>query len=71
MSVVAIGDVRRLAGYALAGATVVPAGSPEAIDAAWEGLDEDAVLLILSPEAHARLEARLAEREGLIWAVQP
>jgi vacuolar-type H+-ATPase subunit F/Vma7 len=68
---VAIGDRRRLAGYALAGALAVSADSPQAIEAAWERLGEDATLLVLTPEARAQLEARLASREDLIWVVLP
>jgi hypothetical protein len=67
----AIGDERRLAGYALAGVEVRHALTGPEVDAAWAGLAEDAGLLILTPDAHAALEGRLFEREGLVWAVLP
>ena len=68
---VAIGDERRLAGYALAGARVQSASSPEEIADAWAGLDEDAALLVLTPEARDVLAPLLAERDDLIWVVLP
>jgi hypothetical protein len=68
---VAIGDGLRLAGYALAGAELRHAVAPAELDAAWAGLDDDVGLVVLTPESYAALEARLAEREDLIWAVLP
>lgn len=67
----AIGDERRLAGYALAGVAVRPAGSREEVEAAFESLDEETALLVLTPEAHAVLGPVLAERDDLVWAVLP
>jgi vacuolar-type H+-ATPase subunit F/Vma7 len=69
--VVAIGNELRLAGYALAGAEVRHAASPAETLAAWESLAEDAGVLVLTPEAFAALERRLAERAELVWAVLP
>ncbi len=63
MRAVAIGDARRLAGYALAGAVV--------LDEPTEGALADAGLLVLTPEAYAELAARLAERDDLVWVVLP
>jgi vacuolar-type H+-ATPase subunit F/Vma7 len=68
---VAIGDRRRLAGYALAGAEVRHAVSPAEVEAAWAGLDEDTALVVLTREAHTALAGRLAEREAVVWAVLP
>jgi len=68
---VAIGDERRLAGYALAGADVQHAVAPAEIEAAWGGLDDAVGLVVLTPESYAVLEPRLAERGNLVWAVLP
>jgi vacuolar-type H+-ATPase subunit F/Vma7 len=68
---VAIGDERRLGGYALAGAEVVPATAAGAVTAAWEALDDDVALVVLSPDAHAVLAGRLDERPTVVWAVLP
>jgi hypothetical protein len=69
-SAVAIGDARRLAGYALAGALVVPAAPEEAI-AAWESLPEEVALVLLSPDVEPVLAPRLGERPEVVWAVLP
>ncbi|MGZ4292397.1 MAG: hypothetical protein ACXVQQ_07355 [Gaiellaceae bacterium] len=68
---VAIGDERRLGGYALAGAEVVPATAARTVIAAWEALDDDVALVVLSPDAHAVLAGRLDERPTVVWAVLP
>lgn len=67
----AVGDERRLAGYALAGAHVVPATTRDELDAAWSALEDDVALVVLTREAFAVLEPRLAERTDLVWAVLP
>jgi vacuolar-type H+-ATPase subunit F/Vma7 len=67
---VAIGDARRLAGYGLAGASVHDARTAAEAEAAWESLADDAVLLLLTPDAHDALAPRLAERR-IVWAVVP
>ncbi|HET8652513.1 MAG TPA: V-type ATP synthase subunit F [Gaiellaceae bacterium] len=67
----AIGDGRRLAGYALAGALVAPAATPEEARAALGAFDHDIGLVILTPEAGAALEAQLAERDDLVVVVLP
>jgi vacuolar-type H+-ATPase subunit F/Vma7 len=68
---VAIGDERRLAGYALAGAEVRHAVTPEQAIAAWAELAGEAALLVLTPEAHDALAGRLGERDDLVWVVVP
>lgn len=67
----AIGDPRRVAGLALAGAAVWPATDAVSTRAAWEALASDTALVILSPEAFEHLGHRLAERPGVVWAVLP
>jgi vacuolar-type H+-ATPase subunit F/Vma7 len=66
----AIGDDRRLAGYRLAGVEVTHAGSAAEAEAAWAALDDEAGLLLLTPDAHAALAPRLAERD-IVWVVVP
>jgi vacuolar-type H+-ATPase subunit F/Vma7 len=67
----AIGDARRLAGFALAGVLVAEATDAASAHAAWESLPEDTALLILSPDARDHLRSRLAERADLVWTVLP
>lgn len=69
--VAAIGEVRRVAGFALAGVDVYVAESPEAAHAAWSALGEDVGLVVLTPLAAAGLEERLSEREDLLWVTLP
>ena len=68
---VAIGDSRRLGGFALVGVSVVPAVGADAVRSAWEALPDDAALLILSPDASEHLNTRLAERPDVVWVVLP
>ena len=68
---VAIGDERRLGGYALAGVEVVPATGAGDAAAAWEALADDVALVVLDPQAYPALAPRLAERPMVVWAVLP
>lgn len=68
--VVAIGDAARIAGYALAGVTVL-ATDQDGIDAAWQRLPDDTGLVVLTPAAAEALESRLAQRARLLWTVMP
>ncbi len=70
-AVVAIGDERRLAGYALAGAEVRSACTLAEAEEAFAGLEAGSALLVLTPEAHAALSTALAEREEIVWVVLP
>lgn len=67
---VAIGDARRLAGYGLAGTLVMDAATPAEVERAWSRVG-DAGLVVLTPESHAVLEARLDDRDDLVWVVLP
>ena len=67
----AIGDGRRLAGYALAGVEVHDAVEAADVEAALASLGEDVALLVLTPEAHAVLVTSLERSEQLVWAVLP
>lgn len=53
----ALGEDVRVAGYALAGAEVHPAGDGDAVRAAWDGLADDVDCLILTPAARDALGA--------------
>ena len=68
-TVVAIGDERRLAGYALAGAFVRHALTREDAEAALAALNHEVGLVVLTPEAE--LQETLAERGDVVWAVLP
>ena len=69
--VVAIGEERLLAGFALAGVDVRGAESPEAVVDAWERLGREVGLVLLTPPAEAALAERCSEREDLVWVSLP
>jgi vacuolar-type H+-ATPase subunit F/Vma7 len=69
--VVAIGEDRRLAGFALAGVAVHAAETVQAVHDAWERLDRDVGLVILTPQAAAALDDRRSEREDVVWVSLP
>ena len=68
---VAIGEPRRLAGFALAGVDVRTAESAQAVLREWEALGRDVGLLILTSEAAAALEAKRPEKEDIVWVTLP
>jgi vacuolar-type H+-ATPase subunit F/Vma7 len=49
--VVALGESVRVRGYALAGSRTVVAETPEDVRSAWDALDADVTLVILTPRA--------------------
>ena len=69
--IVALGDDDRLEGFALAGASVIAASTDDEIRQAWERLDPDVGLVILSVGASRVLESRLDERSDVLTAVLP
>ena len=69
--IVAIGEPRRLAGFALAGVDVRAAEDAQAMQDVWDQLERDVGLLILTPEAAAALEGRRSEREDIVWVSLP
>lgn len=69
--VVAIGEARRLAGFALAGVDLRTAENVQAVREEWDGLGRDVGFVILTPEAAAALEGRWFEREDIVWASLP
>ncbi|MFC8503431.1 hypothetical protein ACFUC1_13800 [Pedococcus sp. NPDC057267] len=70
-AVVALGSPEQLAGFALAGAALLPARSAAEAVRAWdEGLD-DAVLVVLTPEAAAWLGTRTTSADLPLTVVVP
>ena len=65
----AIGDERRLAGYALAGVEVHPAAADAEVQAAWAGLDRETALVLLTPEAERALAEAWSERPACLRVV--
>jgi vacuolar-type H+-ATPase subunit F/Vma7 len=66
-----IGEAVRTAGFALAGAIVLPAESPEEAQAAWDSLPADIAVLVLTPRAAAWLGQALPSRRDVLLAVMP
>ncbi len=69
-AIAALGSWTELAGYALAGIDVVDASSADDVRAAWDGLPDDVVVVLLTAEARRALPERLLPSERL-WAVLP
>ena len=67
---VAIGGSGSLDGFALVGVTVVRTTSDEDVLAAWQALDDDVALVVLSPEAALALGDRL-DHEDRLTVVTP
>jgi vacuolar-type H+-ATPase subunit F/Vma7 len=66
-----IGEAVRTAGFALAGAVVLSAESPQEARAAWDSLSADIVVLVLTPRAAAWLGEALPSRRDILLAVMP
>jgi len=66
-----IGETVRTAGFALAGAVVATAETPEETLAAWRALPGDIAVLILSPHAAGWLSDALSTRRDLLVVVMP
>lgn len=69
-AILAIGDPSVLAGYAMAGVRVVPAQTGPEVAAAWDGLDDDVALVLLTADAAAALGDH-AGLDGPLRAVVP
>ena len=68
--IAALGRWTELAGYALAGVEVVDVRDPEAVRRAWDGLEDDVAVVLLTTEARRSLTAPLLPADRL-WAVLP
>ncbi|HUA42239.1 MAG TPA: hypothetical protein VMA32_11760 [Streptosporangiaceae bacterium] len=64
-----IGEALAVEGYALAGAVVYAAGSPDEATAAFDQLPADTALVIVTASAAAWLADRLGRRPGVLTAV--
>ena len=69
-AVIVIGEPTLVAGYAMAGATTMPAQGADEVRQAWDGLPSDTTLVILTAAAAAALNGRLSGAEPLT-AVMP
>ena len=70
-TVVAIGADSALEGFALAGVQIIVAEADADIAAAWDRLNDEVGLVILSAPAAQLLEARLDSRPDLLTVVMP
>ena len=68
--IVGIGRGTRLAGYALAGVEVVDAADPDLVRRAWEQVESDVGLVLLTAEARHALPDQI-DRQDLLWTVLP
>ena len=66
-----IGEAVRTAGFALAGAVVTAAETPEETRAAWRALPADTTVLVLTPRAAGWLGDAPFARGDLLVAVMP
>jgi vacuolar-type H+-ATPase subunit F/Vma7 len=69
--VAAIGEEQRVSGFTLAGVTVMTAVDETAARAAWERLDTDVGLVILTPAAAHGLRPELANAPRRLWVELP
>ena len=69
-AIVVIGEPAVVAGYAMAGATAMPAQGPDEVRRAWDSLPSGTTLVILTAAAAAVLEGLLDAADPLT-AVMP
>jgi vacuolar-type H+-ATPase subunit F/Vma7 len=69
--VAAIGEEQRVRGFALAGVDVMTAAEETAARAAWEALDAEVGLVILTPAAAHGLRHELANATRRLWVELP
>ncbi len=65
-----IGEPALVAGYAMAGASTMPAQGPDEVRRAWDSLPSGTTLVILTAAAAAALDGRLDAADPLT-AVMP
>lgn len=68
---VVLGEAARVDGFALGGATVIPAEDPDAVRRAWDTLPADAAVVVLTERAAAALGAASTGRDGVLSVVMP
>ncbi|GAA1898402.1 V-type ATP synthase subunit F [Actinomadura bangladeshensis] len=64
-----IGERARVEGWALGGARAVPADDPEEVRAAWEALDDEVAVVVLTPEAARCVEGERERHPGAVLIV--
>ncbi len=69
--VAVIGEVVRTAGFAMVGAVVVTAETPEETRAAWRALPADIAVLVLTPRAAGWLGDAPEPRREVLMVVMP
>ncbi|HTX96931.1 MAG TPA: hypothetical protein VME67_20025 [Mycobacterium sp.] len=69
-AIVVIGEPAFVAGYAMAGATTMPARGPDEVRRAWQSLPSGTALVILTAAAADVLGGLLSEA-GPVTAVMP
>ena len=70
-SVVALGEAQELDGFALAGVRVIRADTDDSMIAAFDELDDDVGLIILTEQSARALRAPLDHRPHLLRVVLP
>lgn len=70
-TVVALGRDHRLVGFVLAGVRVLEAETTAEITRAWDDLDDDVGLVILSADAAALVRPSLVDRPGVLTVELP
>jgi vacuolar-type H+-ATPase subunit F/Vma7 len=70
-TIVAIGEEQRIGGFALAGVSVMAAADEAAARTAWEALDAEVGLVILTPAAAQGLRRELTSAPRRLWVELP
>jgi vacuolar-type H+-ATPase subunit F/Vma7 len=70
-AIVAIGATHEIEGFTLTGVRVIPATTETEVTGAWNALDDDVGLVILSPTAAERLADELDTRPDVLAVVMP
>ena len=68
---VVLGEAALVDGFALGGATVIPAEGPDAVRRAWTSLPDDVVVVVLTHQAAAALDDDVTQRDGVLSVVMP
>ncbi|BBX82644.1 V-type ATP synthase subunit F [Mycolicibacterium aubagnense] len=70
-TVAVIGEQAQVRGYALAGAAVIAAEGMDAVQRAWESLDDQTTLVIVTQKAAAHLAHELTAEWPLTVVMSP
>ncbi|WP_149264591.1 hypothetical protein [Actinomadura sp. K4S16] len=69
--VAVLGERARVEGYGLAGALVSPADGAGEVRSAWEALDDEVAVVVMTPAAAEVLEDARHRRPGVLTVVMP